>query len=173
MPSHRSIDTRPGILPPPMPVDPTSARALVDTFFDALGHFAGERPALEELSRVLAPCARIVDLGDEDEPDDEDGDASTSTESCFPRNAWLARLADSAEQRRSAGHGHFFEELERTVTTSASELVVGSVVEERVTHDEHVEHAQLLQCSLVVRSVDGAPSIVEVRVRRSSRPPLR
>lgn len=89
------------------------------------------------------------------------------------RNAWLTRLGDSAEQRRSAGQGHFFEELERTVTVLASELVVGSVVEERVTQDERVERARMLDCSLVVRDVGGEPSIVEVRVRRSSRPPLR
>lgn len=169
MPSHRSFTTRPAIPPPRPSIDPTSARALVDTFFDALGHFAGERPALEELSRVLAPGAQILELAD----DGQDEGSDLATDCCLLRNAWLTRLGDSAEQRRSAGQGHFFEELERTVTVLASELVVGSVVEERVTQDERVERARMLDCSLVVRDVGGEPSIVEVRVRRSSRPPLR
>lgn len=151
-------------------IDPTHARALVDRFFDALGHFAGERPALEELARVLAPSARIMDLGGED---NAPAGEATTVRSNFPRDAWLVKLSESSERRRSAGQGHFFEVLERTVTADESELCVGSVVEERVTRDDRIEHAQVLECSLVVSEIEGRTSIVEVRARRCSRRRLR
>ncbi|CAN5918735.1 hypothetical protein BH11MYX4_BH11MYX4_04180 [soil metagenome] len=151
----------------PSSVDPRVASALVDAFFDALGHFAGERPALDELGRVLAPEAQIVEVEGL-----APGAGPTET-SCYARDAWLSRIAHASEQLHDSGQGHFFHELERTISELDSCLRVGSIVEERVTQEARVEHVETLFCSLVVGRVDGEASIVEVRVRRGSRPPPR
>jgi hypothetical protein len=141
-------------------------QALVDTFFDALGHFAGEPPALDELVRVLAPRAKILAPSD-----DAKGSGSRSargTESCYVRDAWLRRVVASADRHRRAGHGHFFEELERTVVERASQLCVRSVVEERLTEAGRVASRTTLRCWLVVSQVGPRAAITRVRVRRTT-----
>ena len=148
--------------PSRVPVDPADARALVDVFFDALGHFEGERPAIEDLLRVLAPDAEIVDGTEED-----DRGAQR-----YARDAWLTHLEESSAQRKSALRGQFFEEVERTVTACATaHLRVASVVEERLTQGEAVERVDTLHCALLVGRVGTRAGIVHVTVRRSSRPP--
>lgn len=149
----------------PSPLDPTAASALVDTFFDALCHFAGERPAFEELGRVLAPDAQIVEL------ERRAPEAVLTETSRYARDAWLSRVAQASERLAGSGQGHFFHELERTISEVDTHVRVGSVVEERVTQEARVEHLETLICSLVVSQIDGEPSIVEVRVRRGSDPP--
>jgi hypothetical protein len=144
-------------------VDPVEAHAVVEAFFDALGHFAGEGPTIEELARVLAPDAEIVD-GAEGEEDDAVR---------FGRDAWLAHLDEGSAQDQSADAGHFFEEVERVMTASDRDLRVGSVVEERWTQGGVVEAVDTLHCELVISRVGDHASIVQVTVRRSSRPPPR
>lgn len=146
----------------PSPLDPTAASALVDTFFDALCHFGGERPAFEELGRVLAADAQIVEV------ERLAPEAILTETSRYARDAWLSRIAQASERLAGSGQGHFFDELERTISALDSQVRVGSVVEERVTRDARIEHLETLFCSLVVSEVNGEPSIVEVRVRRGS-----
>ncbi len=140
-------------------VDPASAAALAEAFFDALGHFAGEGPALEDLSRVLAPEAEIF------EGSDEDGPGVVR----YVRDAWLAQLARRSTTQRTR-HGHFFEEVARTMTAYAPEMHVGSVVEERITSGGAVEHVETLLCALLVARVGEQAAIVHVRVRRNNPP---
>lgn len=139
------------------PVDPVEARAVVDAFFDALGHFAGEPPAIEDLMRVLSPDAEILDGVDGEE---HAGDR-------YARDDWFAYIEGTSEPEL----GQFFEEVERTVTDCSPEVQVGSVVEERVTRGGTVERVDTLRCALLVSRVGDRASIVRVRVRRSSRPP--
>jgi hypothetical protein len=91
----------------------------------------------------------------------------------FGRDAWLAHLDTGDAPHASAAAGHFFEEVERVMTASAPELLVGSVVEERWTQGGAVEAVDTLRCALVVGRVGDHASIVQVTVRRSSRPPPR
>lgn len=142
------------------------AQALVDTFFDALGHFAGEPPALDELVRVLAPSAKILEISDDGVG--KRSRAATASEGCFMRDAWLRRVVASADRHRHAGQGHFFEEVQRTVFERASELCVGIVVEERLTQAGRVAARAVLRCSLVVSHVGARPAITRVRLRRST-----
>jgi len=145
------------------PVDPGEASIVVEAFFDALGHFAGEPPSIDDLARVIAPDASILDgVGD-----NEEGLV------CYARDAWLAHIAEISAQHETASRGQFFEEVQRTMTDCAPDVHVGSVVEERLTQGSDSELADTLDCALVVGRVGDQTSIVHVRVRRSSRPPPR
>lgn len=145
------------------PVDPGEASAVVEAFFDALGHFAGEPPSIDDLTRVLAPDAEILDGGD----DTDEGLV------CYRRDAWLTHITESSAQRETASRGQFFEEVQRTMTDCSPDVHVGSVVEERHTQGGAFELADTLSCALIVGRVGDQTSIVHVRVRRSSRPPPR
>lgn len=148
-------------LPPRLPapvalIDPAEARAIVDAFFDALGHFAGEAPALDELSRVLSPDAEIVEEGAGVDPKVER----------YARDAWFERV----EGRSRPELGQFFEEVECTITERASELRFGTLIEERVTRGGAVESVGELHCALDVRVVDSQATIVRVKVCRRGLP---
>lgn len=153
--------------PPPLgrspllqrPVAPVDAIDVVDRFFDALGHFEGETPALADLADVLADDAEIV-VGTDDEADTH-----------YSRADWLCHLSDASSQNELPAQGHFFEEIERTLTDCAPDVRVGSVVQERRTRGDHVAVVEVIRCALVVGCVDGSAKIVQVNVRRSSRPP--
>lgn len=145
-----------------IPVDPVEAHDVAEAFFDALGHFAGEQPAIEDLTRMLAPDAEILDGADDDR-----GFVR------YERDAWLRHLEETSAHRPSAPSGRFFEEVRRTVTDCAPEVRVGSIVEERWTFGADVEVVDTLRCALVVGRVGAQASIVQVKVRRSSRPPPR
>jgi hypothetical protein len=141
------------------------AQALVGTFFDALGHFAGESPALGELMRVLAPAAEISELS----ADRKESSAWVGSARCLARDAWLRSIVARADLRRHAGHGHFFEELKRAVVEKGDQLCVESVVEERLTEAGRVTSRTTLRCCLTVSKVGARPSITRVRVRRTTR----
>ena len=141
-------------------VDPVDAHDIVETFFDALGHFGGERPALDDLQRVLAPDAEII-VG-------TDGSELTSVR--YARDAWLALLDAASAQGNDASVGHFFEEIERTITDCAPEVRVGSVVEEMVTAEGAVQRVDTFRCAFVVARVGDRSNIVHLRVQRSVRP---
>jgi hypothetical protein len=140
-----------------------AVHTVVEEFFDALGHFPGEQPALAELARLLAPDAKIFD--DEVQPA---GGAAP-----YARDAWLRKLERSSWTHGGRRFGQFFEEVERTVTQYPQAATVGSLVEECFTDGGTVAHVETLRCDLTVEEVDETPTIVQVRVVRSSRPPAK
>ncbi|CAN5918712.1 hypothetical protein BH11MYX4_BH11MYX4_04160 [soil metagenome] len=137
------------------PVEQAEAHALVATFFDALGHFAGELPVMAEVVGVLAAGAQIEEL---------DGDEGEVVR--YTRDGWRAQLAASAERRRRGRQGYFLEEVERTISPAALEVRVRSVVEARLTRGDAVERVELLYCAMLVRRVGRRVGIVHLRVER-------
>jgi hypothetical protein len=140
-----------------------AVHVLVDEFFDALGHFPGEQPALAELARLLAPDAEIFD--------DEEQTAVGAGR--YARDAWLRKLARSSGTHGRERFGQFFEEVERSVSQYPRAATVGCLVEESLTEGGAVAQVETLRCELTVEEVDEKPSIVQVRVVRSSRPPAK
>lgn len=137
-------------------VTPSNATHVVDALLDALGHFAGERPALETLEHLVAPDASILV---------EDGDSCMR----YARDAWLATLVAGDSMEDSIGH--FFEPIESTVNEADGQSRVKAEVVERWTNGGAVERLEELAVEAVVGRAEDRPTIVALSVRRSSRPP--
>lgn len=138
-------------------IEHAEARAVAAAFFDALGHFDGELPALDELSDALEPTAQIEEV---------DGDETAIIR--HDRQAWLLQIAAFSEQRRRAGIGCFFEELEQSMTEAAAEVQVLSVVEARFTRAGDIERVDGFRCLMMVRRVGTRASIVHLRFEGGS-----
>lgn len=95
----------------PLQVEPSGierdVNAAVDSFADALCHFAGEMPDLEVLRGWLDERAVVAEAG-------ASGDTA---------EAWLARVAARAAARRAEGLGHFVEVRKREVLPLGQRLL--------------------------------------------------
>lgn len=135
------------------PLPHAEAHALAASLFDALAHFAGEAPLMDEVVRIFAPGAWIEELGEDD----------VEAVGYTPED-WVAALAARAERRRGERHGYFLEELERTISGASKEVRIRSVVEARLTRGGAVARVERLQCGMLVRRVDGRAAVVHLRV---------
>ena len=135
------------------PVQPAEAHALAECLFDAVGHFAGEAPLMDEVMQVFASNAWIEELG-------EDAVEAVG----YPPAEWLAALAVRAERRRREGHGYLLEEIEWTSSPTSQDVRIRSVVEARLTRGGVVARVEHQHCDMLVRRVDGRAAIVHLRV---------
>ncbi len=130
-----------------------AASALVASFFDALGRFPGEPPALDVLRSLMAPDAEVCMAGLVEAP-----------LVVYARDVWLAVLADAYLRSDDDPHGTFYEELARSLRFRHGGVEIESSVRELTSADRVVARVSTLRASLFLPRRHGMLLIQTLRL---------